>query len=84
MLAFYSDDPSLNPAGYINFLFEKAKINEKEAGIGPSLEKNYTTSAIYASVAQLFTLYNGTDISELLVSTLQPYTWLIQGSNPGS
>ena len=39
--AFYSDDPSSNPAGYlINFLYEKTKINEKEAGVGPSLKKN--------------------------------------------
>ena len=38
--AFYSDDPSSNPAGYlINFLYEKTKINEKEAGVGPSLKK---------------------------------------------
>ena len=35
--AFYSDDPSSNPAGYLlNFLYEKTKINEKEAGVGPS------------------------------------------------
>ena len=34
--AFYSDDPSLNPAGYvINFLYNNTKINEKEAGVGP-------------------------------------------------
>ena len=34
--AFYSDYPSSNPAGYmINFLYEKTKINEKEARIGP-------------------------------------------------
>ena len=34
--AFYSDDPSSNPAGYlINFLYEKMKINKKEAGVGP-------------------------------------------------
>ena len=38
--AFYSDNPSSNPAGYlINFLYEKTKINEKEAGVGPSLKK---------------------------------------------
>ena len=36
VLAFYSDNPSSNPAGYLNFLFEKAKINENEAGVGPS------------------------------------------------
>ena len=35
--AFYSVDPSSNPAGYlINFLYKKMKINEKEAGVGPS------------------------------------------------
>ena len=33
--AFYSDDPSLNPAGYLtNFQYEKMKINTKEAGVG--------------------------------------------------
>ena len=37
--AFYSDDPSSNPAGYlINFMYERTKINEKEAGVGPSLK----------------------------------------------
>ena len=39
ILAFYSGDPSSNPAGYLNFLYEKTKINEKEAGVGPSLKK---------------------------------------------
>ena len=38
VLAFYLDDPSSNPAGYLNFLNEKTKINEKEAGVGPSLK----------------------------------------------
>ena len=37
--AFYSDDPSSNPAGYLNFLYEKTKINKKEAGEGPSFKK---------------------------------------------
>ena len=32
--AFYSDDPSSNPAGNLNFLYKKTKINEKEAGQG--------------------------------------------------
>ena len=40
VLAFYSDDPSSNPAGYLNFLYEKTKINDKEAGVGPSLKKS--------------------------------------------
>ena len=38
VLAFYSDDPSSNPAGFLNFLYEKMKIIEKEAGVGPSLK----------------------------------------------
>ena len=39
ILAFYSDDPSLNPAGNLNFMYEEMKINEKHAGVGPSLKK---------------------------------------------
>ena len=39
--AFYSDDPSSNPAGYlINFLYKKTKINEKLAVVGPFKKKN--------------------------------------------
>ena len=30
---FYSDDPSSNPAGYLNFMCEKAKINKKRLGL---------------------------------------------------
>ena len=45
VLSLYSDDPSSNPAGYlINFLYEKTKINEKEAGVGPSFFKKKKTS----------------------------------------
>ena len=36
VLAFYSDDPNLNPGGYLNFLYEKTKLNKKETGVGPS------------------------------------------------
>ena len=33
--AFYSEDPSLIPAGYlINFLYKKTKIYEKRPGLG--------------------------------------------------
>ena len=39
IFAFYSDNPSSIPAGYLNFLYEKTKINEKEAGVGPSFIK---------------------------------------------
>ena len=39
VLAFFSNDKSLNTAGFLNFLHEKTKINEKEAGFGPSLKK---------------------------------------------
>ena len=34
VLTFYSDNPSSIPADNFN-LFEKMKINEKEAGVGP-------------------------------------------------
>ena len=40
VLAFYSDDPSSNPADSLNILFEKTKINEKEAGFDPSLKNS--------------------------------------------
>ena len=36
ILAFYSGDPSSNPAGYLNFSYKKTKINKKAAGVGPS------------------------------------------------
>ena len=37
VLAFYSDNPSLNLADCLNnFLYKKTKINEKEARVGPS------------------------------------------------
>ena len=39
ILAFYSDDPSSNPAVNLNFLNKNTKINEKEARVGPSLKK---------------------------------------------
>ena len=42
VLAFYSDDPSSNPAGIFIFsvlYFKKTKINEEEAGVGSLKEK---------------------------------------------
>ena len=43
VLAFYSDDPSSNPAEVYNFsvklLLKGTKINGKEAGVGPFLKK---------------------------------------------
>ena len=42
VLAFYSDDPSSNPAEVYNFsvklLLKRTKINKKEAGVGPFLK----------------------------------------------
>ena len=39
VLAFYSDDPSSNPAEVYNFsvklILKRMKINKKEAGVGP-------------------------------------------------
>ena len=40
VLAFYSNNPSSNPAGYFNFLYEKTKINKKEAGGWPIFKKS--------------------------------------------
>ena len=43
VLAFYSDDPSSNPAEVYNFsvklLLKRTKINKKEAGVGPFKKK---------------------------------------------
>ena len=39
--AIYSDDTSSNATGYFNFLFEKTKINEKEAVVGPPLKSTF-------------------------------------------
>ena len=33
VLAFYSDNPSSNPASYLIFLYGKTNINKKEAGV---------------------------------------------------
>ena len=40
VLAFYSDAPRSNPAGYFNYLYEKTNKNKKVAGVGPSLKKH--------------------------------------------
>ena len=43
-LAFYSDDPSSNPADAYRFsvqiVFEKNENKQKEAGVGPFLKKH--------------------------------------------
>ena len=45
VLAFYSDDPSSNPAEVYNFsvklLLKRMKINKKEAGVGPFKKNKY-------------------------------------------
>ena len=33
ILAFYSDNPSSIPAGYLNFLYEKTKMHKKRPGL---------------------------------------------------
>ena len=38
-LAFYSDDPSSNPAGYLNFLYKKTKILQKRGRGWPIFKK---------------------------------------------
>ena len=40
VLDIYSHDPSLNPAAQVNnLMYEKTKINEKEAKVGRPLKK---------------------------------------------
>ena len=47
VLAFYSNDPNSNPAGYLNFLYKKTKINEKEFGVGTSFKNIVDTNAFW-------------------------------------
>ena len=60
VLAFYSDDPSSNPAEVYNFsvkfLLKRMKINKTEAGVGPFLKKEWTRSRqkLTVSLLQLF------------------------------
>ena len=52
MLAFYSDDPSLNPAVFsVKFVFEK-NDNKKEAEVGPFLEVRYYIGVEYTLQCQ--------------------------------
>ena len=39
VIAFHSSDPSSNPAGYLNPMYKKTKIDKKEARVGPSFFK---------------------------------------------
>ena len=55
VLAFYSDDPSSNPAEVYNFsvklLLIRTKINKKEAGVGPFFKKHkYRTHQLHSYV----------------------------------
>ena len=45
VLAFHSDDLSSNPAGYLNFLYEKTKINKKRPWFGSSLKNTNNIDA---------------------------------------
>ena len=63
VLAFYSDDLSLNPAGNLNFLYEKTKINKKGPGLA-HLKKTSNTqeydqrdSAFFAQNVQCAALF---------------------------
>ena len=51
MLAFYSNDPSSNPADAysfsVKFVFEKNENKQKEAGVGPFLKKTQWNMMIY-------------------------------------
>ena len=61
VLAFYSDNPSSNPASNLNFLNEKAKINEKEAGVGSSLKNRpIMVSIVTVNMMMAFHFYHYT------------------------
>ena len=49
VFAFYSDDPSSNPAEVNNFsvklLLKRTKINKKEAGLGPFFKEDKIESS---------------------------------------
>ena len=53
VLAFYSDDPSSNPAEVYNFsvklLLKRTKINKKEAGVGPFFKNLFGTDESLSS-----------------------------------
>ena len=53
VLAFYSDDPSSNPAEVYNFsvklLLKGTKINKKEAGVGPFKKKTINKDYVLAT-----------------------------------
>ena len=46
ILALCSNDPSSNPLGYLYFLCDKAKTNEKEARVGPSFYVHIKSPAL--------------------------------------
>ena len=49
-LAFYSDNPSSNPVGYLlSLLYEKTKINRTEAGVGPFYRTLFMPRVNYVS-----------------------------------
>ena len=54
VLAFYSNDPSSNPAGYLNFLYKKTKINEKEAGGWPIFKKTKLSPSWQTTSIEVF------------------------------
>ena len=74
VLAFYSDDPSLNPAEVYNFsvklLLKRTKINKKEAGVGPFFKEYYILMRFVNTWINQRTLTVGGSITLQLVSTL--------------
>ena len=57
VLAFYSDDPSSNPPGNLNFLYEKMKINKKEAGVCSILKNNTLKWSKFTLDSKCFTCH---------------------------
>ena len=68
VLAFYSDDPSLNPAEVYNFsvklLLKRTKINKEEAGVGPFFKKKIYIKTIssFGNYCKLYHLSGTIDV----------------------
>ena len=65
VLAFYSDDPSSNPAGYLNFLYEKTKINKKRpslAHLRKNMPDDYQLVGYIIAASSTFSIRDGNKI----------------------
>ena len=87
VLAFYSDDPSSNPAEVYNFsvklLLKRTKINKKRPGLAHFLKKCCTKSTIWSTdfCPCLFPTNSQTGLSMISMTT---YRYLLKLTIYGS